>query len=61
MAPTMPNPLRNEILPRQELEQLSEIIDGEFEPIQRKEGRPKGRLGDGLNCESTWSRSMRMS
>ncbi|MDO6708226.1 MULTISPECIES: replication initiator protein RctB domain-containing protein [unclassified Photobacterium] len=45
LAPTMPNPLRNEILPRQELEQLSEIIDGEFEPIQRKEGRPKGRLG----------------
>ncbi|GHA45890.1 translation elongation factor [Photobacterium aphoticum] len=45
MAPTMPNPLRNEILPRQELDQLSEIIDGEFEPIQRKEGRSKGRLG----------------
>ncbi|MGF1725701.1 replication initiator protein RctB domain-containing protein [Photobacterium nomapromontoriensis] len=45
MAPTMPNPLRNEILPRRELEQLSEIIDGEFEPIQRKEGRTKGRLG----------------
>ncbi|GAL04487.1 hypothetical protein JCM19237_1159 [Photobacterium aphoticum] len=44
MAPTMPNPLRNEILPRQELDQLSEIIDGEFEPIQRKEGRSKGRL-----------------
>lgn len=45
MAPTMPNPLRNEILPKQELDQLSEIIDGEFEPIQRKEGRSKGRLG----------------
>ncbi|MGF1688221.1 DUF3346 domain-containing protein [Photobacterium japonica] len=45
MAPTMPNPLRNEILPRQALDQLSEIIDGEFEPIQRKEGRTKGRLG----------------
>ncbi|KLV09638.1 translation elongation factor [Photobacterium aquae] len=45
MAPTMPNPLRNEIMPRQELDQLSEIIDGEFEPIQRKEGRTKGRLG----------------
>ncbi|KHT65136.1 translation elongation factor [Photobacterium gaetbulicola] len=45
MAPTMPNPLRNEILPKQELDQLSEIIDGEFEPIQRKESRPKGRLG----------------
>ncbi len=38
MAPTIPNPLRNEIMPRQELDQLSEIIDGEFEPIQRKEG-----------------------
>ncbi|MGF1693274.1 replication initiator protein RctB domain-containing protein [Photobacterium kagoshimensis] len=45
MAPTMPNPLRNEILPKRELEQLSQIIDGEFEPIQRKEGRTKGRLG----------------
>ncbi|WP_036818467.1 replication initiator protein RctB domain-containing protein, partial [Photobacterium sanctipauli] len=45
MAPTMPNPLRNEIMPKQELDQLSEIIDGEFEPIQRKEGRTKGRLG----------------
>ncbi|RWX56114.1 replication initiator protein RctB domain-containing protein [Photobacterium chitinilyticum] len=45
MAPTMPNPLRNEIMPRQELDQLSEIVDGEFEPIQRKEGRTKGRLG----------------
>ncbi|MEF1218990.1 DUF3346 domain-containing protein, partial [Photobacterium damselae] len=30
MAPTMPNPLRNEIMPRQHLDQLSEIIDGEF-------------------------------
>lgn len=45
MAPTMPNPLRNEILPKRELDQLSQIIDGEFEPIQRKEGRTKGRLG----------------
>ncbi|WP_318439351.1 replication initiator protein RctB domain-containing protein [Photobacterium leiognathi] len=45
MAPTMPNPLRNEILPKQELDQLSAIIDGEFEPIQRKPARPKGRLG----------------
>ncbi|MGF1700297.1 DUF3346 domain-containing protein [Photobacterium makurazakiensis] len=45
MAPTMPNPLRNEIMPKRELDQLSEIIDGEFEPIQRKEGRTKGRLG----------------
>ena len=32
-------------MPKQELDQLSEIIDGEFEPIQRKESRPKGRLG----------------
>ncbi len=45
MAPTMPNPLRHEILPKRELEQLSEIIDGEFEPIQRKASRAKGRLG----------------
>ncbi|PSW62107.1 translation elongation factor [Photobacterium kishitanii] len=45
MAPTMPNPLRNEIMPKQALDQLSAIIDGEFEPIQRKESRPRGRLG----------------
>ncbi|WP_413112479.1 replication initiator protein RctB domain-containing protein [Thaumasiovibrio sp. DFM-14] len=45
LAPTMPNPLRNEILPKRELDQLSEIIDGEFEPIQKKEKKPKGRLG----------------
>ncbi|MBE1275629.1 replication initiator protein RctB domain-containing protein [Enterovibrio baiacu] len=44
LAPTMPNPLRNEIMPKQDLDQLSEIIDGEFEPIQRKEKRG-GRLG----------------
>jgi Protein of unknown function (DUF3346). len=40
----MPNPLRNEILPSQDLDQLSGIIDGEFEPIQRKE-KTSGRLG----------------
>lgn len=44
MAPTLPNPLRNEIIPKQDLDHLSEIIDGEFEPIQRKEKR-SGRLG----------------
>ncbi len=44
LAPTMPNPLRNEILPSQDLDQLSGIIDGEFEPIQRKE-KTSGRLG----------------
>lgn len=44
LAPTMPNPLRNEILGKQDLDQLSQIIDGEFEPIQRKEKRG-GRLG----------------
>ncbi|WP_375748926.1 replication initiator protein RctB domain-containing protein [Vibrio sp. HN007] len=45
MAPTLPNPLRNEMLSKQKLEELSEIIDGEFEPIQRKQASPKGRLG----------------
>ncbi len=44
LAPTMPNPLRNEILPKQDLEQLSKIIDGEFEPIQRNLNR-KQKLG----------------
>ncbi|MGF1764685.1 replication initiator protein RctB domain-containing protein [Aliivibrio kagoshimensis] len=45
MAPTLPNPLRNEIIPRQKLDELSEIIDGEFEPIQRKEKTGSSRLG----------------
>ncbi len=45
MAPTLPNPLRNEMVSRQKLEELSEIIDGEFEPIQRKERSSDGRLG----------------
>lgn len=45
MAPTLPNPLRNEMVSKQRLEELSEIIDGEFEPIQRKERKAKGRLG----------------
>lgn len=44
LAPTMPNPLRNEILPKQDLEQLSAIIDGEFEPIQRHQQK-KNKLG----------------
>lgn len=44
LAPTMPNPLRNEIIGKQDLDKLSQIIDGEFEPIQRKEKR-SGRLG----------------
>ncbi|CAH0535081.1 hypothetical protein VST7929_02742 [Vibrio stylophorae] len=45
MAPTLPNPLRNEILSSRELDQLAEIIDGEFEPIVRTGPRPGGRLG----------------
>lgn len=45
MAPTLPNPLRNEIVSKQKLEELAEIIDGEFEPIQRKAPLPKGKLG----------------
>lgn len=44
LAPTMPNPLRNEIMPKQDLDELSTIIDGEFEPIQRNQKR-SGRLG----------------
>lgn len=45
MAPTLPNPLRNEMVSKQKLEELSEIIDGEFEPIQRKSPSPRGKLG----------------
>lgn len=45
MAPTLPNPLRNELVSKQRLEELSTIIDGEFEPIQRKTRSPKGKLG----------------
>ncbi|WP_413282583.1 replication initiator protein RctB domain-containing protein [Vibrio sp. MA40-2] len=45
MAPTLPNPLRNEMVSKEKLEQLSEIIDGEFEPIQRHERKTKGKLG----------------
>ncbi|EGR0083359.1 DUF3346 domain-containing protein [Vibrio vulnificus] len=45
MAPTLPNPLRNEMVSKQKLDELSGIIDGEFEPIQRKERSPKGNLG----------------
>lgn len=45
MAPTLPNPLRNEILPKHELDHLSDIIDGEFEPVKRKMPDPSGKLG----------------
>jgi hypothetical protein len=45
MAPTLPNPLRNELVTKQQLEEMSQIIDGEFEPIQRKERAPRGKLG----------------
>lgn len=45
MAPTLPNPLRNELISKQRLDELSTIIDGEFEPIQRKASSPKGKLG----------------
>ncbi|NRB67688.1 MAG: DUF3346 domain-containing protein [Vibrio sp.] len=45
MAPTLPNPLRNEMVTKQQLDEMSQIIDGEFEPIQRKQRSPKGKLG----------------
>lgn len=45
MAPTLPNPLRNELVSKQKLDELAEIIDGEFEPIQRKPSKSGGRLG----------------
>ncbi len=45
MAPTLPNPLRNEMVSKQQLDKMSEIIEGEFEPIQRKEKAPRGHLG----------------
>lgn len=45
MAPTLPNPLRNEMFSKQKMEELAEIIDGEFEPIQRKASTSKGKLG----------------
>ncbi|OBT17003.1 translation elongation factor [Vibrio sp. UCD-FRSSP16_10] len=45
MAPTLPNPLRHEMVSKQKLEELAEIIDGEFEPIQRKKASPRGNLG----------------
>lgn len=44
MAPTLPNPLRHEMVTKQQLEAFSEIIDGEFEPIQRKANK-SGKLG----------------
>lgn len=45
LAPTLPNPLRHEFLQQQDLDHLSEIIDGEFEPIKRKTPSSTGRLG----------------
>lgn len=45
MAPTLPNPLRHEMVSKQKLEELAQIIDGEFEPIQRKKASPRGNLG----------------
>ncbi|WP_059122102.1 replication initiator protein RctB domain-containing protein [Vibrio sp. MEBiC08052] len=45
MAPTLPNPLRHEMVSKQKLEELASIIDGEFEPIQRKAPSPRGNLG----------------
>lgn len=45
MAPTLPNPLRRELVSKQQLDELSEIIDGEFEPISRQAPKPRGRLG----------------
>lgn len=45
MAPTLPNPLRNELVSRQKLDEFAEIIDGEFEPIQRKAPSSGGKLG----------------
>jgi hypothetical protein len=45
MAPTLPNPLRHEMVSKQRLDELSAIIDGEFEPIQRKSPSPRGNLG----------------
>ncbi|PJC86947.1 translation elongation factor [Vibrio sp. HA2012] len=45
MAPTLPNPLRNEMISKKKLEEFAEIIDGEFEPIQRNAVSSGGRLG----------------
>ncbi|GAD80773.1 replication initiator protein RctB domain-containing protein [Vibrio ezurae] len=45
MAPTLPNPLRHEMVSKKKLDELAEIIDGEFEPIQRKKSSPRGHLG----------------
>ncbi|PNQ54011.1 replication initiator protein RctB domain-containing protein [Vibrio sagamiensis] len=45
MAPTLPNPLRNEMVTKKQLDDLSGIIDGEFEPIKRKATSSKGKLG----------------
>ncbi len=45
MAPTLPNPLRHEMISRQKLDELATVIDGEFEPVQRKDPSPRGNLG----------------
>ena len=45
MAPTLPNPLRHEMVSKQDLDELSTIIDGEFEPIKRKAPSASGNLG----------------
>ncbi|MCJ2377591.1 DUF3346 domain-containing protein [Vibrio sp. ZSDZ34] len=45
MAPTLPNPLRHELVSKKRLDELSSVIDGEFEPIQRKAPSPRGNLG----------------
>lgn len=45
MAPTLPNPLRHEMISKQKLDELATVIDGEFEPVQRKDPSPRGNLG----------------
>jgi len=45
MAPTLPNPLRHEMISKQKLEELATVIDGEFEPVQRRTPSPRGNLG----------------
>ncbi len=57
LAPTMPNPLRNEILPSQDLDQLSGIIDGEFE-LSNAKRKPAAVWGAVLSNASIWLRSM---
>lgn len=45
MAPTLPNPLRHELVSKQKIEELATVIDGEFEPIIHKPKQTKGKLG----------------